>query len=334
MVSHSYPAVVDGIDPPGPDRRSAGRLGTVVAAVVAGVVVAASGPLLGWLWASLAPRIPIIKVESGFIYAESEPEQAVAADGWFIILGAAAGVIFAVLAWMLLRRFRGVSILAGLALGSLVAAVIATWLGHKIGLDQFTAIRDAAAVGDRIEAPLGLRTTDLDPKQWYIPKVTGVVAVQALVAVFVYTCLSGFSSYADLRGPTPRPEAAWAYPPTPMPAQYPPAALPVQYAPPPYGPEQPTPTPPAYGPTSAYGPSSAYGPTSAYGPAYGPSSAYEPSSPPGVEPFMGRPPGPAAEQPNPVSPPAEQPGADPDRPDQLGPGWTGRSEGATGTART
>src|SRR4029079_2816962 len=110
-----------------------------------------------------------------------------------------------VLAWLLLRRYRGVTMLLGLDVGSLVGGSLALWLGHKIGFDQFSAARSHAAIGDRVDAPLGLRITDLDADRWGIPKLTGVSAVQALVAAFVYTCLAGFSSYSTLRGPDPQP---------------------------------------------------------------------------------------------------------------------------------
>jgi hypothetical protein len=246
-------------------RPSGGRIGTLVAAVSTGVVVAGVGPLVGWLWAELSPRVPIIKVEEGFVYAVAEPEQAVAADGWFAILGSAAGVIFAVLAWVVLRRYRGVMVLAALAVGSLVAAALALWMGHKIGAADFAAIRDAAAVGDRLEAPLSLRVTNMDADRWWLPKPTGVAAVQALVAVFTYTCLAGFSSHADLRGrtPAPQPDPAWSYPPPPyLPGQYAPPATPYAsptdpYLPPPdpRGPPDPyLPPPDPRGPPDQFGP--------------------------------------------------------------------------------
>jgi hypothetical protein len=234
-------------------RPSGGRIGTLLAAVGTAVVVAGVGPLVGWLWAELSPRIPIIKVEEGFVYAEAEPEQAVAADGWFAILGSAAGVIFAVLAWVVLRRYRGVMVLAALAVGSLVTAALALWMGHKIGAADFAAIRDAAAVGDRLEAPLSLRITNMDAEQWWLLKPTGVAAVQALVAVFTYTCLAGFSSHADLRGRTaaPPPDPAWSYSPSPyLPGQYAPSADP--YASPPPDPYLSPPDP--RGPPDQFGP--------------------------------------------------------------------------------
>jgi hypothetical protein len=175
-------------------------VGSMTAALAVAVLVAVAGAGIGWLWAELAPRIAVIKAEQGFLYAEPEPEQAVAGDGWFAILGAVAGLLFAVLAWYLLRRYRGPAILVGLTLGSLVGAVLAWWVGYKIGLAQFDQARHAAAIGARLNAPLGLRITDLNKDHLWTPVPSGVAAIQALVAAAVYTIFAGFSAYQDLRG--------------------------------------------------------------------------------------------------------------------------------------
>lgn len=174
-------------------------------------VVAASGFALGWLWSELAPRIALIKVDGGFVYAESEPEQPVAADGWFLLLGLAAGVVAGVLAWTL-RRHRGPAMLVALTLGCLGAAWIAWWFGRQIGLAELDRLRAAAPVGARVHAPLGLRITGLDSHRAWLPRLTGVAVAQALAAVFAYTSLAGFSRYAALRGPDPVPELPPAAP--------------------------------------------------------------------------------------------------------------------------
>jgi len=173
--------------------------------VLVTLVVAASGFALGWLWTTLSPRVALIKVEGGFVYADAEPEQALAADGWFLLLGLGAGLLFALLAW-LLRAHRGPAMLFALAVGSLGAAWIAWWFGIHIGLAELNAARDAAPIGARLQAPLGLRITDLDRHSAWQPLLTGVVAVQALAAVFCYTAFAGFSRYPSLRGPDPTPE--------------------------------------------------------------------------------------------------------------------------------
>ena len=189
-----------------PVRRPHRHSRSVWAALLVAVAVSALGLGVGWIWATLAPRVAVLKTDTGFVYADPEPEQAVAGDGWFAILGLAVGLVLAVLVWLLLRRHRGVAVLVGLTLGSIVGAGVTWWVGHKIGFAQFEAVRDSAAVGARVDAPLGLRITDLDTDQLWPPAPTGVAAVQALVAAFAYTTLAGFSPYPDLRRPDPQPE--------------------------------------------------------------------------------------------------------------------------------
>jgi hypothetical protein len=183
--------------------------GTGVAAAIVALFVAVAGLMVGWLWSELAPRIALIKTESGFIYAEPEPEQAVAADGWFVALGAGTGLAFGVLGWFLLRRHRGVAILGGLVVGSLAGAWLAWWFWRDLSLADFARLKDSVPVGARVDAPLGLRIVDevqVGGRQ-KLP-VGGVLAVQALVAAFAYTCLAGFSSHGSLRRPDPVPPEA------------------------------------------------------------------------------------------------------------------------------
>jgi hypothetical protein len=193
-----------GYDTPGYDTEPSddpGALRSALVMIATAVVVAALGAPLGWLWSVLAPRVGYIKTDGGFLYADSEPEQAMAADGWFLIIGAAAGLVLAVLVWVALRRYRGVAMLAALTVGSLGGAMLAWWLGHRIGMSQFNQANAAAVNGDRIDGPLGLRITNLTARQGWKPLLTGVAAGQALVAALVYTCLAGFSVYDNLRGP-------------------------------------------------------------------------------------------------------------------------------------
>jgi hypothetical protein len=186
-------------------RSSAGVPGSVIAAIVVAIVVAAGGIGVGRIWAEVVPRVTLIKVEGGFVYADSEPEQPIAADGWFAILAVAAGLLFAVLAWVLLSRYRGVAVLLGLVVGSLIGAWLAYRVGHDVGLAEYRRLRGPAAVGTRLEAPLGLRITDLREQITTVWRPTGVAAIQALAAAFAYTAFAGFSTHGSLRGPDPAP---------------------------------------------------------------------------------------------------------------------------------
>jgi hypothetical protein len=255
-----------------PARR---HVGTIIAGLSVAVVVTVLGAGVGWIWSAVAPRVAVIKADGGFYYADGEPEQPVAADGWFVILGAIAGILLAVAAWHLLRRYRGPIILAGLAVGSLAGAMLASWVGYKIGMAQFDAVRNTAAIGAQLNAPLRLRITDLDPQRafWSVP--SGVIAIQALVAVGVYAVLAGFSKFIDLRG-DPVPEAAL----------YPPYQL----------------------------------------------LTFESQTLPYEQGVEARPEEPRLEQPRLEQPRPEEPRQD--QTGQFGPGFTGNSDNATGTART
>lgn len=186
----------------GEGRR--GRPMLVPAAVVA-VAAAIIGVGAGLLWRLVAPHVVVVKVDRGFLYAEAQPEQAVAADGWFAFLGVAAGLLAATVAWLGLRRRRGVVVLVALVLGSLVGAWLGWWLGIRLELSDFDALAASVPVGTRLDAPLSLRITDLDRAQWWPPKATGVVVAQALAAAVAYTTLAGFASDPDLSVDPPEP---------------------------------------------------------------------------------------------------------------------------------
>jgi hypothetical protein len=170
--------------------------------VVIGVVAA-------MIWRLVAPHIAIIRIDQGFVYADAEPEQAVAADGWFALLGLAAGLVAATLAWVALRRHRGMVVLLGLVLGSLAGAWLGWWIGIKLEQEHFRALASTAVVGTHLQAPLSLRMSSVtNAEPW---RVNGVIIVQALAAAALYTILAGFSVDADLRpGRVPQPDPALA----------------------------------------------------------------------------------------------------------------------------
>ena len=188
--------------PPGEPTPRRGRLAVGIAAVALAAVVAGFGLLVGWLWSELAPRLPLIMVEGGIAYADPEPEEAIGADAWFAILGLAAGAVFAVLTWFVLRRFRGPVILAALVVGSVAGALLGWWaFRDPITLAEFAQSQGGAPVGAALQGPLDLRITGRPPGGPWRPTFVGVIPVQALTAAFVYTCLAGFSGYSSLRGP-------------------------------------------------------------------------------------------------------------------------------------
>jgi hypothetical protein len=206
----------------------------VPTALAAAVVACLAGLGVGLLWRAVAPRVEIIKVEQGFVYAESQPEQAVAADSWFALLGLIMGLVLAVVAWAVLRRRRGLMMAFALVVGSLVGAWLGWWLGVWLDEEAFRAVVGTAQVGDHLRAPLSLGMSGLDHDQLWPPKLTGVVLAQPLGVAIGYTTLAGFSTDPLLR-PTadrtwdgldlapvgPAPQWATTWPPAPLPAPAP-----------------------------------------------------------------------------------------------------------------
>lgn len=163
------------------------------------VVVAALGLPLGALWSAIAPHIPATMTDQGPIYADPEGEQPVGGEGTYVFLTLGAGLVLAILAWVLLRRYRGVAVLLGLAVGGVGAGALAWWFGHRIG-------QTTAPVGTTFPAAVRLRVAHLGLWHHWLPYARGDVLFLALAAVLMYVLLAGFSAYPSLRRPD---ESVW-----------------------------------------------------------------------------------------------------------------------------
>jgi hypothetical protein len=174
-------------------------LGPVVAFAVA-VVVAALGFPLGALWSAIGPHIPALMTDQGPVYADPEGEQSVAGEGTYVFLTLGAGIVLAILVWVLLRRHRGVAALLGLAAGGVGAGVVMLWFGHAIG-------QRTAPVGTTFPAAVRLRVAHVGLWHHWLPYARGDVLFLALAAVLMYVLLAGFSAYPSLRPPD---RSVWA----------------------------------------------------------------------------------------------------------------------------
>jgi hypothetical protein len=163
------------------------------------VGVAVLGAPLGLLWAALAPEVPLQAVQGGVVPTEAQPEEFFAADGWFVLLGVAYGLLAAVAAWFLLRRHRGPVLLAALAVGAVGAGLFAWWVGHRIGLSGYRQQARQAAPGTHLDRPPDLRARELGWWFGFIPRVQGDLLVPAIAAVVGYTMLAAWSRSPSLR---------------------------------------------------------------------------------------------------------------------------------------
>ncbi|WP_327009180.1 DUF2567 domain-containing protein [Dactylosporangium sp. NBC_01737] len=179
-----------------PRRRSPG-LEALFGLVVA-VVVTVLGAPVGLLWSWIAPEVELIQTPYGPYPIEGEPEGYFADDGWFMIIGAVVGILIAVVAWIVLRRYRGPLILAGLVVGSAAGAALAAWLGNKIGYAHYLDLVEHAPVDTHIFRPAKVRAGDSGLLYGFVPWVQGSLLIQAILAAVVYTGLAGFHASPTL----------------------------------------------------------------------------------------------------------------------------------------
>ncbi|MFH8371357.1 ABC transporter permease [Streptomyces sp. NPDC018031] len=178
---------------PGPDTGKDRPVSTaeVVEAVLVALAVAVLGVVMGLLWLWLAPRVAAIS-DGRLIYVKnSESEDAIGADGLFILLGLGLGALSAV-AVFLFRRNGGIPLVLGLAVGGVLASVIAWRLGVFLGPE--TDIRKhARAVGPGVafDKPLELGAK-------------GALLAWSVAAMAVHLALTGLFGPRD---PEPEPHA-------------------------------------------------------------------------------------------------------------------------------
>ncbi|MCX4663221.1 hypothetical protein OG701_28925 [Streptomyces uncialis] len=222
----SGPPVAYGQDE-GPGIRAELREAAVIMAAVA-----AAGALLGLLWLWLAPRVPLVADSDAVYLGDTEGEQAIGIDGTFTLLAVGFGALSALVVF-LVRRRGGIPLVAGLAVGGLLGALLAWRLGVWLGPAQ-DVVAHAKEVGKGVtfDAPLKL-------------EARGALLVWPVTAMLVHLCLTALfgprdpDPYADLHaygpyGPPPadgsgqgpgHPPGGWGQtaPPGPQPEDTPPA---------------------------------------------------------------------------------------------------------------
>lgn len=144
--------------------------------IVAALVLA--GALLGLLWQAISPR------SIGYVYQRhavipDESEALIASDARFALLTTAVGVVVSAAAWTR-AAWRGPVMPVALTVGGLLGAAATNEVGRLVG-----GGRDDGAVQTLLMLPVVVRAH-------------GLLVLEALVAVVVYTVLTMFSSRDDL----------------------------------------------------------------------------------------------------------------------------------------
>lgn len=124
-------------------------------AAVVTLAVALSGVLFGLLWLWLSPRVPLIAGDSAVFLKDTEGEEAIGADGTFVLLALGFGVVSAALVFWFRRR-GGIPLVVGLALGGLLASGLAWLIGWGLGPDDVVTQARAVGQGATFDAPLEL----------------------------------------------------------------------------------------------------------------------------------------------------------------------------------
>ncbi|MER7419263.1 DUF2567 domain-containing protein [Micromonospora peucetia] len=226
-----YPAGHPLAPPAEPDLPRGRAVRLALLAVLAASLL---GVPLGLLWAALAPDTPVVKVTDGAVYAEPQPEQPIAADGWFSLLGLGFGVLVALALWFLLRRVRGPVGLLSAVFGTFGAALVAWQVGRRMGLAGYERLMESAPVGQAFNKPADLRAGGIDWVFGVLPLPHGNLLLPAFGAAVTYTLLAGWSRWPSLR-PEREPgvaEFSWGSAGTPAPPAAPEPPAPGAAAPP------------------------------------------------------------------------------------------------------
>ncbi|WSA83457.1 DUF2567 domain-containing protein [Micromonospora sp. NBC_01796] len=197
---NGYPLVYD---QPAPARPRA-PLRTLTVAVATVLVLTLLGAPLGLAWRAVAPSVPVIQADGGAVLAQPQPEEFVAADGWFSLFGLVFGLLAALVVWWVLRRYRGPVGMVVAALGSIGAAVVAWQVGRHIGLGEYQRMLETAAAGTSFGKPPDLRAGRFEWLFGFVPVLRGDLLLPAFGSVVMYTMLAGWSRYAGL-GAEPEP---------------------------------------------------------------------------------------------------------------------------------
>ena len=191
-LAHPTGPYADVWEEPVPSRRPWRR--TVLVAVLTGVVVFVLGGPLGLLWHWLAPSVPVLDAgSSGIVVNDPSPEEYIAADGWYTMLGLAFGLVVAIAAWLVMRKDRGPFLLLGVVLGTFGAGyLMGPWIGGLVGRGSYHHWQETAAQGATYLAPPQVHSV-------------GPRLVAAFAAAIVLTLLAGWSNDPDLDEPGAKP---------------------------------------------------------------------------------------------------------------------------------
>lgn len=112
-------------------------------------VVVLLGAPTGLLWSALAPHAKVVINANGANFANAITEDFIAADGWFAAMVLVVGVLTGALAWLCVRG-AGPFVVVALAVGGLLAALVAAEVGMRPGQAALQAAAQAGRAGNYV----------------------------------------------------------------------------------------------------------------------------------------------------------------------------------------
>ncbi len=136
----------------GTPAPSAGR--ALVAAGGALLGSAVIGLLGGLIWSVVAPKAVYVVVSRGSAdVVNAETTAFIADDAWFCLIAVIGGLLIGAAVYRLAIRRYGPAPMAGVLLGSVVAGLLARFVGQNLGLAKFNAELASSHQGALLHAP-------------------------------------------------------------------------------------------------------------------------------------------------------------------------------------
>ncbi|HKC29502.1 MAG TPA: hypothetical protein VKB75_15920 [Jatrophihabitans sp.] len=146
------------------------------------LVLAALGAALGLVWAWWAgPQQRAYVLAPGQLYPFDETERMAAADGRYLVIVAAVGLVASVALWWWRAANRGALLLVALIVGGLAGAALTAWIGYLSGGGTYSGKRGTTIA----HLPLSLH-------------MRGLLFIEPALATMVYGLLAAFAARDDL----------------------------------------------------------------------------------------------------------------------------------------